>query len=257
MPSRTYAITGAGSGIGKATADLLADSGHRIIGIDLRDADINVDLSVADDRSALPGLVADLAPDGLDAILAIAGGPPDVNYFGAVATLNGLQPLLADSRAPRAVAVTSFAALNEVDDRLLAAYLEGDEHKAAVETERITAAGRTDLLYPSSKRALSQWLRRESITARWAGNGIPLNGVAPGIIRTPMTFSILENADSRQSLLDMVPMPLNGPADAHVPASLVAWLASEENSHVTGQVIFLDGGADATVRGDAIFSGKQ
>ena len=252
--SRTYAITGAGSGIGKATADLFTQSGHRVIGIDLRDADITIDLSNPENRNELPDLVAELAPEGLDGILAIAGGPPDVNFFGAIATLDGLRPLLLDSPAPRAVAVTSLALLHEVDDRLVSAYLSGDEVDVAAESERIVETGRSELLYSSSKRALSQWIRRESVKPEWAGNGIPLNAVAPGIIRTPMTFQILENEDSRRSLLETVPMPLNGPADAHVPAQLLAWLAGEANSHVTGQIIFLDGGADVSIRGDAIFA---
>ena len=100
---------------------------------------------------------------------------------------------------------------------------------------------------------LSLWVRRQSIAPEWAGAGIPINAVAPGVIRTPMTEGILSTADGRAMLLGMVPAPLNGPAEPDVPARLLAWLVSEENSHVTGQVIFLDGGADATVRGDRIF----
>jgi NAD(P)-dependent dehydrogenase (short-subunit alcohol dehydrogenase family) len=46
-------------------------------------------------------------------------------------------------------------------------------------------------------------------------------------------------------------MPLNGPLDAEVAARLLVWLADEENSHLCGQVIFVDGGYDAVVRGDS------
>jgi NAD(P)-dependent dehydrogenase (short-subunit alcohol dehydrogenase family) len=45
-----------------------------------------------------------------------------------------------------------------------------------------------------------------------------------------------------------VPMPLNGYAAPEAPAELLAWLVSEANSHVTGQVIYVDGGAEATLR---------
>ena len=49
----------------------------------------------------------------------------------------------------------------------------------------------------------------------------------------------------------MVPMPLNGIAEAQVVADLLAWLVGEENSHLCGQVVFVDGGSDAVIRGDA------
>lgn len=49
----------------------------------------------------------------------------------------------------------------------------------------------------------------------------------------------------------MVPMPLNGFMGPQVPARLLAWLVSEENTHLCGQVIFVDGGSGAVIRGDA------
>jgi enoyl-[acyl-carrier-protein] reductase (NADH) len=48
-------------------------------------------------------------------------------------------------------------------------------------------------------------------------------------------------------------MPLHGPSEAVVVARLLAWLASEENTHVTGQVVFVDGGADVFLGGPRIF----
>ncbi|KRA23004.1 short-chain dehydrogenase [Microbacterium sp. Root61] len=246
-------MTGSASGIGKATASLLRAAGHKVIGIDLRDAEIIADLSLKSARDSLVEKVHALSPGGIDGILAIAGGPAEVNYLGAVATLDGLRPLLADSPAPRAVAVSSFAAALEVDEALLEAYLSGDETVIAEESAAAAKDGREQFLYATSKRAVSLWVRRQSITAEWAGAGIPINAVAPGVIRTPMTEEILSTPEGHAMLLGMVPAPLNGPAEPEVPARLLAWLVSEENSHVTGQVIFLDGGADATVRGDSIF----
>jgi hypothetical protein len=45
--------------------------------------------------------------------------------------------------------------------------------------------------------------------------------------------------------------PINGVAEAIVPARLLSWLVSEENTHLCGQVIFIDGGSDAVIRGDS------
>ena len=52
------------------------------------------------------------------------------------------------------------------------------------------------LSYPSSKRALSRWVRRECVTPAWAGRGIPLNAVAPGTVLTPMTSELLATPES-------------------------------------------------------------
>lgn len=56
---------------------------------------------------------------------------------------------------------------------------------------------------------------------------------------------------ARKAILDMVSMPLNGIAKASVVVSLLAWLCSEENTHLCGQVVFIDGGSDAVIRGDS------
>lgn len=109
------------------------------------------------------------------------------------------------------------------------------------------------LLYASTKLALSQWVRRQAATPQWAGAGIPLNAVAPGIIATPMTAGLTATAQGREALLKMVPMPLNGIAEPLVVARLLAWLGGEENTHVCGQIVYVDGGSDAVLRGDSVW----
>ena len=66
-----------------------------------------------------------------------------------------------------------------------------------------------------------------------------------------MTADLIATEEARAALLQMVPMPLNGIADAAVVARLLAWLGSEENTHLCGQVIFVDGGSDVVIRGDS------
>src|SRR5665648_770354 len=113
---RTVVVTGSASGIGKATKALLEARGDRVIGVDIRDADITVDLTTAEGRAALVDQVRALTGGRIDAIVANAGlahstpATIGVNYFGAVATLEGLRPLLAGSAAPRASS-SAFVAL--------------------------------------------------------------------------------------------------------------------------------------------------
>jgi len=257
--SRTYVITGAASGIGKATAELLTARGERVIGVDIHDADVTVDLSTPAGRADMVARVTDLSGGRIDAIIANAGlATPTattvaVNYFGTVATLTGLRPLLADSSAPRAVATTSMASLFPPDDALLAALTAGDETAALARGAELEAAGgdAANLIYGTTKRALALWIRRNAPTADWAGAGIPLNAIAPGVVETPMTAAFTGTPEARQAILTMVPMPLNGIFEPRDVAYLLAWLTSEENAHLCGQVVFIDGGSDAVIRGDS------
>lgn len=260
--TRTYIITGAGSGIGAATARLLRERGETVIGVDLRGTEIEADLSTPAGRVAAAQKSLELAGGTVDAVIASAGIAATspltvkVNYFGVIEFLEQLAPALAKSAAPRAAVVSSMASLQPNSAELVEAMLAGDEEAA----EKIGAAlveagpGPAYLNYPSSKRALSRWVRRESITETWAGAGIPLNAIAPGTVISPMTTQLLSTQEGRAMTDTHVPMPLNYHSEPIVLARLLAWLTSEENTHVTGQTIYADGGADASLRGDDIWN---
>ena len=253
---RTYVITGAASGIGAATADRIRADGHRVIGVDLRDADVVADLGTADGRHRLVDRVNSLS-DSVDAVVANAGvmGDPEitvrVNFFGAVATLDGLRPLLSRGHAPRAAATASVAVLHRVHDDLVAACLDLDEARACA----LAVDARLDAItvYASTKRALARWVRTNAPLPEWAGAGIALNAVAPGTIRTAMTAPLLADPGFADILDSSVPMPLGGVADPTAVASALAFLTAADTTHVTGQVLFVDGGADAVLRGDNVF----
>lgn len=254
---RTIVVTGSASGIGKALKELLESRGDRVIGVDLRDADVDVDLTTDEGRSTMVEKVRELSGGRIDAIVANAGlatptpATVGVNYFGAVATLEGLRPLLSGSDAPRAALTASMASLMPTDETLVDAMLAGDEAEALQRAEELAGTEAAQSIYSSTKAAICRWMRRVAAGPDWAGAGIPLNAIGPGVVVTPMTADLMATEEQRESLSHMVPMPLNGFMEATAPAELLAWLISPVNTHVCGQVVFIDGGSDVVIRGDS------
>ena len=106
--TRTYVVTGAASGIGAAAAALLTGRGNRVIGVDLKNADVEADLSTPNGRRDAAERAIEVAGGTVDAVAAAAGiaAPKPltvaVNFFGVTEFLEALLPALAKGGSPRA-----------------------------------------------------------------------------------------------------------------------------------------------------------
>lgn len=260
MPDRlrTVVVTGSASGIGAALAGDLRATGHRVIGVDRSGAEVGADLGTTAGRLALVDAVRDLAPDGIDGIVANAGvhsrdaATVRVNHFGAVATLEGLRPLFRPG-SPRAVLVTSRAVLLPVDEAVVEACLAGDEALACRLVDALPGDAE-HLAYASSKRAVSRWMRRVAPTADWAGAGIALNAVAPGWVRTPLTARE-RTPEEVARVMAARPMPLGGRAEPEDVVPVIAFFLSTANTRVTGQTVVVDGGGETLMCREDLWAG--
>ena len=92
--------------------------------------------------------------------------------------------------------------------------------------------------YAMSKAALLQQTR--SLAVEWASDGIRVNAVSPWFTRTPLTDGYLQQDDKRNAILGGTPM--NRVAEPEEIAAIVAFLAMDKSSFITGQNIVADGG---------------
>ncbi|HVB43739.1 MAG TPA: SDR family oxidoreductase [Streptosporangiaceae bacterium] len=258
MPAvRTVVVTGSASGMGAATRTRLEDAGQRVIGVDLHDADIVADLATQAGRQSAVDAVTGLSGGAIDGLVTWAGltglssvaGSTlvSVNYFGTVALLAGLRPLLArgDQAAAVAISSNSTTCMPGVPADVTEHCLAGDEQAARAAADTAGAIRS----YPASKIAVARWVRRCAPTADWAGCGIALNAVAPGTVETPMLRATREDPVIGK-YVDAFPVPVGRPGQAAELASVVAFLLGPDARFCCGSVFFVDGGTDALLRPD-------
>jgi NAD(P)-dependent dehydrogenase (short-subunit alcohol dehydrogenase family) len=257
----TYAVTGARSGMGRAVADRLTVQGHKVITVDLADADVVADLSTPDGRRAAAAEVLDRCGGALDGAVMAAGIGPvpgrdmprrilEVNHFGVVDLLDAWRPALAATGSSKVVVVASNSptVTPAVPGKAVKALLAGDGARAANALNRF--GGRAPVFaYASSKLAVSRWVRRHAVTPEWAGSGIRLNAIAPGAVLTPLLEAQL--ADPKQAeLVKNFPIPVGHYGDAGEIADWVLFMLGPAANSLCGSVVFVDGGSDAWFRAD-------
>jgi NAD(P)-dependent dehydrogenase (short-subunit alcohol dehydrogenase family) len=239
---RVALLTGAGSGIGLATAVRLAAEGAHVVGCDVRPE------AVETARAAVPGgtfTACDVTDQaGVERLVSetvAAHGRIDV--LGNIAGIN--DAFLAahevdDATWDRVLAVNTTAVM-----RLCRAVLPSMQARGAGAIVNIASiaglgGGASGLAYTASKHAVVGMTR--SIAWTYRADGVRCNAVCPGGVRT----NIVSRGDPRSDWgLDRLrPFhALSGRvADADEIAALVSWLASDEASNMTGAIITADGG---------------
>lgn len=259
-----YAITGATSGIGAKTLELLKQRGHEVINIDLKDGDICVNLASPEGRQEAIDRLHEMHPEGLDGIICNAGVSGacgnlqliiSLNYFGTVAIAKGVYDLLEKKHGN--CVVTASNTISQGAGRMDIADLLnniGDEKRilSLVSTLDSTSLSVGNSMYVSTKYALARWVRR--ISASWAANGVRINAVAPGNVHTAMTATMSTTA---KMALNALPIPTKfGQETLMAPeeiASAIVFLASPEAAGVNGNVMFVDGGTDALLNSEKVY----
>lgn len=246
-----YAMTGGATGIGAAIKNRLQSEGHDVIVIDIKNADIEADLSSQDGRDHANSALAAAAPDGLDGFIACAGvgghiSPisliPRVNYFGAVASIEGARDLLAMKNGALVI-VSSQTAGMDYDKNYLQLLEQGKEAEACSAVDKLD--GHT--AYGGAKCALTRWMRVHC--AEYAAMGVRMNAIAPGFTETPLNAAAGSSpklAEAMERYKASIPVGFAGTPEDQAAAA--AFLLSSEARYVCGTILFVDGGSDAVMR---------
>ena len=245
LDGRTAIITGAASGIGRATAELMVEAGARVLLTDLSDeaGEAAADELGAAARFQRLDVTSETDWEAVNAYCLDALGPPDILVNNA-----GIA-FLTDQLTPESMTLDEWQDVNRInmDGVMLGCRYGIDAMKkkggAIVNMGSVggTFASPLAVPYGAGKAAVIQYTKTVAIYCSSRGYDIRCNAVLPGTVETPLyaTFS----AEKRAANARRVPVGRIGtPRDI---ARAVVFLASDEASYITGTQLVVDGGLTA------------
>ncbi len=253
LEGKVAVITGAASGIGRATAMRFAAEGAHVMAADLDDdglaklvdelgttskeiSVLQMDVTSREDTLRMVDQTLERF-DRLDILINNAG----INRDALAVKIKDETPhYLDDSQWDPVLAVNLKGSFLCAQAASVPMIRQGSGH--IVNTASVAALGNIGQANYSASKAGVIGLTR-TLALEWARFGIKVNCVAPGATRTQMTAGIPDKI--RDALLEKI--PLRRMAEPEEIAAVHLFLVSNEASYITGQVLFVDGGATVGV----------
>jgi NAD(P)-dependent dehydrogenase (short-subunit alcohol dehydrogenase family) len=235
LSGKVAIVTGAASGIGKATVELFRSEGAIVVGADVTlGADVTMD---AGRESEVHDVVERVARDhgGLDVFFANAGVSGD---FASIA-----QQTEADwAEILRVNLIGPFLAIKHAAPVI---NLRGGGSIICTASVAGLRSGAGGAAYSASKAGVISLV--QTAAQQLAGSGIRVNAICPGLIETGMTkpmYDIARERGQEQRIGELNPLKRGGEPDEIARAAL--FLASDDSSYVNGTALVVDGGLSSS-----------
>jgi 3-oxoacyl-[acyl-carrier protein] reductase len=240
---RNALVTGAGQGIGRATAERLAHEGYRVVCVDIGGDSAATTAAVIGGESRTCDVRDRAAVSSLAASLEASLGPLDLLVNNAGVWRLAQLADITERDATEVIATNLLGTLWCTQAFAPAMASAGGGAIVNLSSAAATARSPGLGLYPASKAAVEAFTRQMALELGHAG--IRVNAVAPGMILTEAAASHPEEGGDKR----VRHVPLRRLGDPAEIADAVVFLASDAARYVTGQILYVDGGVSAGLVG--------